>query len=63
VSTSDEDIRLAHLAAEGRARQSLVPVSAPPVEDHRTHAGELQIAHQGRPTSSEQRKPEWRVFP
>jgi hypothetical protein len=63
VSTSDEDIRLGHLAAEGRARQSRVPASAPPAEDSRTHEDELRVAHEGRPTLSDQRKQEWRVYP
>jgi hypothetical protein len=55
VSTSMEDARLAHHAAEARLRVAAVP--APPQQPvPETHVAALATAHEGRPTVAEQQK-------
>jgi hypothetical protein len=52
---SDEDVRLAHYAAEQRAREALVRVPSPqPVPE--THEEAIVSAHEGRPTVAVQDK-------
>lgn len=52
---SDESTRLAHHAAEARARESAVPAPSPQpaVSDH---AAEVMASHEGKPTVAEQQK-------
>jgi hypothetical protein len=54
---SDEDVRLAHHAAEQRAREAAVPISRPgPTPE--THEQALVSAHEGRPTVAAQQQRE-----
>jgi hypothetical protein len=52
---ADEDVRLAHYAAEARLREARVPAPSlqPAVPGHED---EVMAAHEGRPTVAEQRQ-------
>lgn len=52
---SDEDVRLAHAAAEENARLAQVPAPSPqPQTEH--HVEAMATAHEGRPTVAEQQQ-------
>jgi hypothetical protein len=50
VTVSLEDQRLAHLAAEERAREAAVPSPSPATRPE-SHTEAMAAAHQGRPVS------------
>ena len=52
---SDESVRLAHHAAEQRAREAAVPAPAPQPQPE-SHIEAMATAHEGRPTVAEQQK-------
>ena len=59
---TDEQLRLAHLAAcEGLALSAVPPPSPQPKVE--THPEAMAVSHEGRPTVAQQQKRDWRVFP
>jgi hypothetical protein len=57
---SDESLRLAHYAAEQRARDAAVPAVRPPAVVP-VHSDEILGSHEGRPSVREQQRRE--VYP
>ena len=55
---SDESLRLAHAAAEDRARQAAIPAPSPQPRPE-SHEEALMAAHEGRPTVAEQKNREF----
>jgi hypothetical protein len=61
---TDEQLRLAHLAACEAVALSAVPSPSPsPQPQPESHTEAMAVAHQGRPTAQQQQKRDWRVFP
>jgi hypothetical protein len=58
---TDEQLRLAHLAACEAAALSAVPSPSPQPQPE-LHTEAMAVAHQGRPTAQQQKR-DWRVFP
>ena len=59
---TDEQLRLAHLAACEAIAVSAIPAPSPQPQAE-SHSEAIVTAHEGRPTVATQQKRKWEVFP